>query len=157
MDIILRNAKSQSQLIEDLVDVSRIISDKIELAMRPLELKSVVEAAVDVVRPMADAKHIRIGQDYGPESVMVYGDADRLQQVVWTLLSNAVKFTPEGGEVSVRFERVGADAVLTVSDTGQGISAEFLPQVFERFRQADSASSLRRSGLGLGLSIVRHL
>ena len=155
--IIERNAESQSQLIEDLLDFSRIISGRIRLDVGRVELDPLVEAAVNVVRPAADAKEIRLEAEVDPRAGPVSGDPERLQQVLWNLLSNAVKFTPKGGRVEVRLARAGSSAEITVSDTGQGISAEFLPYVFERFRQADTTTTRRHAGLGLGLAITRHL
>jgi signal transduction histidine kinase/ActR/RegA family two-component response regulator len=157
LESIERSAKTQVQLIEDLLDVSRIVSGKLYLNVGPVDLASVIEAALDVVRPAADAKNIRIL--YMPDSPVgpVSGDAARLQQVVWNLLFNAVKFTPEGGRVEIRLERVGSHAQIIVSDTGKGIGAEFLPYVFDRFRQADGTTTREHGGLGLGLAIVRHL
>jgi signal transduction histidine kinase len=157
LEIIERNAKSQSQLIEDLLDFSRIISGKLRLDVGRVELASVIEAALDVVRPAADARAIRLQAILDPKAGPVSGDASRLQQVVWNLLSNAIKFTPKGGRVQVRLERVNSHVEMTVSDSGQGIDAEFLPQVFERFRQADTSTTRRHGGLGLGLAITRHL
>ena len=157
LDTIERNAESQNQLIGDLLDFSRIISGKIRLDVGSVELASVVEAAIDVVSPAADAKGIRLQVVLDPKAGPVSGDPERLQQVMWNLLSNAVKFTPKGGRVQVRLARVNSSVEITVSDTGQGISAEFLPYVFERFRQADSATTRRQSGLGLGMAITRHL
>jgi PAS domain S-box-containing protein len=155
--IIERNARAQAQLIEDTLDISRIITGKLRLDMRPIDLDSVVGAAVEAMRPAADVKQISIETKIGPETCVVSGDANRLQQVVWNLLSNAIKFTPNNGRVEVRLDRFGANARLTVSDTGQGISQAFLPYVFDRFRQADSSTTRKHSGLGLGLAIVRHL
>ena len=157
LDAIERNAESQNQLIGDLLDFSRIISGKIRLDVGVVELASVVEAAIDVVSPSADAKGIRLQTVLDPKAGPVSGDRERLQQVMWNLLSNAVKFTPRGGRVQVRLERVNSSVELTVSDTGQGISAEFLPYVFDRFRQADNTTTRRQSGLGLGMAITRHL
>ncbi|HZI17835.1 MAG TPA: ATP-binding protein [Pyrinomonadaceae bacterium] len=157
LETIERNAKVQAQLIDDLLDVSRIISGKLLLDTREVNLGAAVADSILAVRPAADARHIRL--TFADESgrAMVAGDPARLQQVAWNLLSNAVKFTPEGGEVRVRLEREGAQARLTVSDTGKGIPAEFLPRVFDRFRQADSTTTRAHGGLGLGLAIVRHL
>src|SRR4030095_8891012 len=146
-----------AQLIEDLLDVSRIILGKLPLGVRPVELALVTEAALDAVRPAAAAKSIRLSRVLDPTTGLVSGDPDRLQQVVWNLLSNAVKFTPSKGQVEIRLERVGRFAQITVRDTGKGISAEFLPFVFDRFRQADSSSTRVHGGLGLGLALVRHL
>ncbi|HXG67219.1 MAG TPA: PAS domain S-box protein [Blastocatellia bacterium] len=156
-EAIERNARSQAQLIEDLLDVSRIITGKLRLNVQPVELAAVIDAAVDVIRPAADAKGVRLQVALDPLAGPVSGDPDRLQQVVWNLLSNAVKFTPKGGRVQVRLERVNSQAEITVSDTGEGIRPEFLPYVFDRFRQADSSYTRKYGGLGLGLAIVRHL
>jgi PAS domain S-box-containing protein len=157
IESIERNAKVQSQLIEDLLDVSRIITGKLQLDVREVDLIPVIRAALSVVRPAAEAKGVRVQTQFDPKAGPVLGDANRVQQVVWNLLSNAIKFTPEGGRVEIRLEQIGAQARILVSDSGQGISPEFLPHVFERFRQADSTSKRTHGGLGLGLSIVRHL
>lgn len=157
LDTIGRNARTQSRLIEDILDFSRINAGKLRLTIGPIDFVNVVEAAIDVVRPAADAKGIRIDRLLDTEAGHISGDADRLQQVVWNLLSNAVKFTPRGGRVQVRLERVNSHCELAVSDTGEGITPEFLPYVFDRFSQADSSSSRPYAGLGLGLGIVRHL
>jgi len=156
LETIERNARAQSRLIEDILDFSRINAGKLRLDVRPVELIDVIGAAVEIVRPAADAKGVTL-ETVLDSSGLVSGDADRLQQVVWNLLSNAVKFTPRGGRVQVRLERVTSHSELTVSDTGEGISKEFLPFVFDRFSQADSTSSRKHGGLGLGLGIVRHL
>lgn len=157
LETIDRNARAQSRLIEDILDFSRINAGKLRLDVRPVELIDVIGAAVEIVRPAADAKGVTLETVLDSSSGLVSGDADRLQQVVWNLLSNAVKFTPRGGRVQVRLERVTSHSELTVSDTGEGISKEFLPFVFDRFSQADSTSSRKHGGLGLGLGIVRHL
>jgi len=157
VETIESNARLQAQLIEDLLDVSRIILGKLPLGLRPVELALVTEAALDAVRPAAAAKSIRLLRILDPAIGLVSGDPDRLQQVVWNLLSNAVKFTSSKGQVEIKLERVGRFAQITVSDTGKGISAEFLPFVFDRFRQADSSSTRVHGGLGLGLALVRHL
>jgi PAS domain S-box-containing protein len=157
LQAIERNARAQAQLIDDLLDVSRIVSGKLRLHVQTLQLAPVVAAALDTVRPAAEAKGIELRVALDPAAPDVLGDADRLQQVVWNLLSNAIKFTPRGGEVRVALLRRGTLAELTVSDTGQGIAPEFLPHVFERFRQGDAAPTRAHSGLGLGLAIVRHL
>ena len=156
LDTIERNARAQAQLIDDLLDVSRIVAGKLTLSVQPLELGGVVERVIEGLRPAADAKQIRI-QSALDSTSMILGDANRLQQVAANLLSNAVKFTPKGGRVQVFVERRESSVDLTVADTGQGIPAEFLPHVFERFRQADGALSRKTSGLGLGLAIVRHI
>jgi PAS domain S-box-containing protein len=152
-----RNAKSQAQLIEDLLDVSRIVSGKMHLNVRPVELTTVVNAAVESLRPAAHSKGIKLKMVFDPEAGSVLGDAERLQQVVWNLLSNAIKFTPAGGYVELRLERAGSQAEMIVSDSGQGISPDFLPHVFERFRQADSSITRSYGGMGLGLSIVKSI
>ena len=157
LDIIERNAQAQVRLIEDLLDVSRIVTGKMRLDLRPVQLAPVIEAALDAVRPAAAAKGIRLQVLLDPAVVPVMGDPDRLQQIVWNLLSNAIKFTPKDGRVQVQLRRANAHVEITVSDTGLGIDADLLPFVFERFRQADSTSSRAFGGLGLGLALVRHL
>jgi signal transduction histidine kinase/CheY-like chemotaxis protein len=157
LDTIERNAKSQSQLIEDLLDFSRTLSGNIRLDLAPVEPAAVVEVAINVVRPAADAKSIRTEAILDPRAGPISGDAERLQQVLWNLLSNAVKFTPQGGRVQVRVARVESSVEIAVSDTGQGISPDFLPYVFERFRQADNTITRRHGGLGLGLAICKNL
>jgi PAS domain S-box-containing protein len=157
LETVERNAKVQAQLIEDLLDVSRIITGKLRLDVRPIELLPVIEAAMDAVRPAADAKSIKLQTQLDPLAGPVSGDPSRLQQVVWNLLANAVKFTNKGGRVEVRLERVDSHVELTVRDTGQGIAPDFLPYVFDRFRQADGSTTRLHGGLGLGLAIVRHL
>jgi signal transduction histidine kinase/CheY-like chemotaxis protein len=157
LTIIERNAKAQAQLIEDLLDMSRIISGKVRLDTRSLEMSEVVQAALDTVRPAASAKNIRIEPVLDPNAGPVLGDSGRLQQVVWNLLTNAIKFTPKGGRVQVALERINSHLELRVSDTGQGIKPEFLPGVFDRFRQADPSTTRQYGGLGLGLSIVKQL
>ena len=157
LEVIERNVRVQTQLIEDLLDVSRIVTGKLRVEVRPIELVPVVEAGLDAVRPSADAKDIQVVVDLEPRDVRVLGDPDRLQQVVWNLASNAVKFTPRGGRVEVTLRRSDSHLLLMVRDTGKGIPPDFLPHVFERFRQADSTSTRKYGGLGLGLAIVRHL
>jgi len=157
LGIIYRNARSQAQLIDDLLDVSRIITGKLRIDVRPVDLAPVVEAAVAVVRPAASAKRVQLQTVFEPGTGLIAGDPERLQQVVWNLLSNAVKFTPNGGRVQVRLGRVNSRVEVAVSDTGAGIAPEFLPHVFDRFRQADMGTTRRHGGLGLGLAIVRHL
>ncbi|HEX8337445.1 MAG TPA: PAS domain-containing protein, partial [Pyrinomonadaceae bacterium] len=154
---IYRNARSQAQLVDDLLDVSRIITGKLRIEAVPVALPAVVEAAAAVVRPAAAAKGVSLDVNVGADDATVDGDPERLQQVVWNLLSNAVKFTPEGGRVEARVRRAGPRVEVAVSDTGAGIPPEFLPHVFERFRQADMGTTRRHGGLGLGLAIVRHL
>ncbi len=155
--IIERSARSQNQLIDDLLDVSRIITGKLRLDVSVVDLPSVITAAVDAARPAAEAKNIRLQTLLDPQAGPISGDPDRLQQVVWNLLSNAVKFTPKDGRVQVRLERVNSHVEIVVSDTGKGIEAEFLPFVFDRFRQSDGSMTRRHGGLGLGLAIVRQL
>ncbi|HWW74593.1 MAG TPA: PAS domain-containing protein [Pyrinomonadaceae bacterium] len=157
LGIIYRNARSQAQLIDDLLDVSRIITGKLRIEVRPVDLAPVVEAAVAVVRPAASAKRVQLQTVFEPGTGLIAGDPERLQQVVWNLLSNAVKFTPNGGRVQVRLGRINSRVEVAVSDTGAGIAPEFLPHVFDRFRQADMGTTRRHGGLGLGLAIVRHL
>lgn len=157
IETINRNAKSQAQIIDDILDVSRIITGNLYLELHPVELAPVLEAAINVVRPTADAKGIQIEVNFEPKPAAVLGDGNRLQQVFWNLLSNAVKFTPNGGKVGVYLRLVNAEVEIVVSDTGQGISPDFLPFVFDRFRQADSTSTRQHGGLGLGLAIARHL
>ena len=157
LEAIDRNARVQAQLIDDLLDVSRIVSGKLNLDVRPLDISSVMRAAINVVRPAADAKGIALDYWAQPGLGAISADSARLQQIIWNLLSNAVKFTPHGGKISVRLEQDGSDARVTVEDTGQGIAPEFLPRVFDRFRQADSSTTRSFGGLGLGLAIVRHL
>jgi PAS domain S-box-containing protein len=154
---IERSAKSQLQLTDDLLDLSRITAGKLSLNARPIELVPIIQAALDTVRLAAEAKGVQLESDLDPGSGSITGDPDRLQQVVWNLLSNAVKFTPRGGRITVRLKRAGTHAQITVSDTGIGIRADFLPYVFDRFRQADPSSPRAKGGLGLGLTIVRHL
>ncbi|HEX6209243.1 MAG TPA: ATP-binding protein [Methylomirabilota bacterium] len=157
LDVIMRNANAQVQLIDDMLDVSRIVTGKMRLDVRPVDVKTVVEAALDVVRPAAAAKQIRLQAVLDPRAVAVTGDPDRLQQVVWNLLSNAVKFTPREGHIRISLQRVSSHVEIVIADSGQGIAPEVLPHVFERFQQGDSTSTRRHTGLGLGLALVRHL
>lgn len=157
VEAIERNAKSQAQLIEDLLDVSRIVAGKMHLNIQPVRLEHVISAAVEVVRPAAEAKSVELHCVLDSRPGTIAGDPDRLQQVVWNLLSNAIKFTPKGGHVQLVLRPVNSHVEIVVSDTGQGIGLEFLPHVFERFRQADSTSTRVHGGLGLGLAIVRHI
>ena len=154
---IERNAKSQQHLIEDLLDISRIITGKLRLDVRSVDLAPIIETALDGVRPAADAKGIRLHKILDARAGLVSGDPDRLQQVLWNLLSNAIKFTPRDGRVSVRLECIDSHAEITITDTGQGINTEFLPYIFDLFRQADSTITRMHGGLGLGLAIVRHV
>jgi len=157
MATIERNAKAQAQLVEDLLDVSRIVSGKLRLDVATVDLTGVIDAAIEAVKPAADAKGLSIQRVFDPHVGPVWGDPDRLQQVVWNLLSNAVKFTPRGGSVQVLLQASDGNAEVAVSDTGRGISRDFLPHVFDRFRQADASITRQFGGLGLGLGIVRHL
>jgi signal transduction histidine kinase len=154
---IQRQARSQSQLIDDLLDVSRIVSGKLRLDWREVDPFKVINAAIDVVRPTAEAKNIDLASDLDTSEGTVSGDPDRLQQVIWNLLSNAIKFTPDGGRVEIRSRWVDSSLEIVVADTGQGISEDFLPFIFERFRQADVSTTRANGGLGLGLAIVRQL
>ena len=156
LETIERNARVQAQLIEDLLDVSRIVSGQLRIEMNPFDVKTVVEAALDIVRPAALARDVQLRATL-ETGAMVVGDAARLQQVVWNLLSNAVKFTPKGGHVEVSVQQRDADVELVVADTGRGIDAGFLPHVFDRFRQAEGVTTRSAGGLGLGLSIVKEL
>ncbi len=157
LEIIERNAKVQVQLIEDILDGSRIITGKLRLELRPVDLMAVVQAAIEAVRPAADAKGIALDVSLDPAAARVKGDPDRLQQILWNLVNNAIKFTPKRGVVAVRLARTGTSVELSVKDNGEGISSDFLPYVFERFRQADASPTRRHGGLGLGLALVRHL
>jgi PAS domain S-box-containing protein len=157
LETIERNVHLQTALIDDILDVSRIIRGKINLTFSTVRMSAVVEAALAAMRPTADAKGVALEYEMAAESDEVSGDADRLQQIVWNLLSNAIKFTPRDGLVVVRLEQHGHELTLSVRDTGQGVSPEFLPRVFERFSQAESGSTRTHGGLGLGLAIVRHL
>jgi PAS domain S-box-containing protein len=154
---IERNARAQNRLIEDLLDVSRIITGKLKLELQPVSITEIVQSAIDSARPVAQAKGVHLVSDFESSIGVVNGDSGRLQQVVWNLLSNAIKFTPEAGTVIVRLAQNPVQVMLSVSDTGEGISQEFLPHVFNRFTQADGSSTRKHSGLGLGLAIVRHL
>jgi CheY-like chemotaxis protein len=157
LEVIERNAQTQAQLIDDLLDVSRIISGKVRIDPRPIRPSGFVEAAIESVRLAANAKAVRLHVALDPEADAILGDRDRLQQVVWNLLSNAIKFTPSGGRVTVRLTRAARDIQICVEDTGRGIRPEFMPYVFERFRQADASLTRALGGLGLGLAIARHL
>lgn len=157
LETIERNARLQTQLIEDLLDVSRILQGKMSLNVCPVDLVASIKAALETVQLAAEAKAIQIQMILEPNVGLVVGDANRLQQVVWNLLSNAVKFTPQGGRVEIKLERIGSYAQIRVTDTGKGIDPEFLPYIFDYFRQEESALTRRFGGLGLGLAIVRHL
>ncbi|MCA1649705.1 MAG: hybrid sensor histidine kinase/response regulator [Acidobacteria bacterium] len=157
LDVVDRNARAQAQLIEDVLDMARIITGKLRIQMKPLSLPAVVDTALEAVRPAAEAKRIRLTMERGSSVPDVRGDSDRLQQVLWNLLSNAIKFTPPEGQVKVRIGLGESQAIITVSDTGAGLAPEFLPFVFDRFRQGDQSITRGHGGLGLGLAIVKHL
>jgi hypothetical protein len=157
LDIIERNVKAQMKLIEDLLDVSRIITGKMRLNMRSIELQPVLQNSIDSIRPAADAKQIQLNLKIESERRALYADPERVQQIVWNLLSNAIKFTPKRGEITVRLLNDDSNSSIEITDSGIGISQKFLPHVFERFQQADSSTTRAFGGLGLGLAIVRHL
>ena len=157
IETIERNARSQARLIDDLLDVSRIITGNLRLDLHPLNLAPIVEAALDALRPTADVKGMKLQTRFDPGQCLVKGDPNRLRQVIWNLLSNAIKFTPRHGSVSIDLTCVESTARLTVRDTGDGIAPEFLPYVFDRFRQAEGSISRKQGGLGLGLAVARHL
>jgi PAS domain S-box-containing protein len=157
VEVIERNAAAQRQIIEDLLDVSRIITGKLRINTQPVDLLLIIHAAIDAVRPAAEAKEITISTHIEAPDPIVRADSERLQQVLWNLLANAVKFTPSGGKVDVYLEQHGTLAEIRIEDTGPGVPAEFLPRIFERFSQADGSSTRKHGGLGLGLAIVRHL
>lgn len=157
LETIDRNAKSQAQLIEDILDVSRVITGKLRLNQEPVDISSVINAAIDSVQLAIDSKDIRLAVTLDPSARHTVGDSNRLQQVVWNLLANAIKFTPTGGSIEIKVSRAGNNLQIRVSDTGQGINPEFFPFIFDRFRQADGTTTRQHGGLGLGLAIVRHL
>jgi len=157
LETIERNARAQARIIEDLLDVSRIVTGRLRLDCRPVDPGLLIMTAIDSVRPAAEARCIRVNADLGHGAGPLLCDPERLQQVLWNLLSNATKFTPVGGSVTVGLRREQSHLLISVSDTGQGVSAEFLPFIFDRFRQADGSTTRRHGGLGLGLSIVRHI
>jgi signal transduction histidine kinase len=157
IETIERNATSLTQIVEDVLDISRIVSGKLRLKVQPVDFPQIVRVAVDAVAPAADAKGVRVETILDPQAAPISGDPERLQQIIWNLLTNAVKFTPRGGKVQVRLARVNSSVEFAVSDTGIGIAPEFLPHVFERFRQAEAGIARERGGLGLGLSIARQL
>jgi PAS domain S-box-containing protein len=157
VQVIQRNAAAQRQIIEDLLDVSRIVSGKLRISTQPIDILLVIHAAIDAVRPAAEAKNISVMTHIEAPDAIVRADSERLQQVLWNLLSNAVKFTPSGGTVDVYLAQQGSLAEIRIEDSGPGIPAEFLPRIFERFSQADGSSTRKHGGLGLGLAIVRHL
>jgi len=156
IEVIERNAWAQKQIIEDILDVSRVITGKLQLHLGTVDLVAVINAALDAVKPALEAKYIRVETQFR-DGLRVIGDADRLQQIVWNLLSNASKFTPVGGTIWIRVSHDKTYYEIQIRDTGPGIAAEFLPHVFERFRQADGSTTRTHGGLGLGLAIVRHL
>ena len=157
LNIVERNASALTHMVEDVLEVSRIISGKMRLSIQAVDLPTVVQSAVESVAPAAEAKRLRVHTSIDPNAGPISGDPDRLQQIVWNLVSNAVKFTPKGGRIQVRVERVESQVDIVVSDTGVGIKPEFLPHLFQRFRQADSTMTRHFGGLGLGLAIARHL
>jgi CheY-like chemotaxis protein len=157
LEVVERNTRSQAQLIEDLLDMSRVVTGHLRLDVRRVELPSVIHAAVDAVRPACEAKELTVGLDLDASVGPISGDPDRLQQIVWNLLTNSVKFTEKGGRIDISLKAEGSDAVLRVKDTGIGMSAELLPHVFERFKQGASSASRAHSGLGIGLALVLHL
>ena len=157
VEVIERNAASQRQIIEDLLDVSRIVAGKLRISTQPVDLLLIIHAAIDAVQPAAEAKEIKIATHVADPDAIVRADNERLQQVFWNLLANAVKFTPAGGTIDVYLERNGSLAEIRIEDSGPGIPQEFLPRIFERFSQADGSSTRKHGGLGLGLAIVRHL
>jgi PAS domain S-box-containing protein len=157
IDVIHRNAEAQARLVEDILDVSRIVTGKLGLALEPTDLVTTVKESIEVLRPSASAKEIAIELGCANEHAVLVGDPARLRQVVWNLLSNAVKFTDPGGKVTISMGQEGSTLVLSVRDTGRGIDQDFLPYVFDRFKQADGSTTRRFGGLGLGLAIVRHI
>jgi CheY-like chemotaxis protein len=156
LETIERNARAQAQLIDDLLDISRIITGKLRLDVRQIDPGSIIGLVIEALRPSADDKEIRIEKAIDTSEITINGDPARLQQVVWNLLANAIKFTSRGGRVQIRLKRINSYIEIIVSDTGVGIKPEFIPHVFERFRQADQNTTRQHGGLGLGLSIVRH-
>jgi signal transduction histidine kinase len=157
LEVIQRNARLQLHVVDDLLDISRIVSGKMKISTESVDLLAIVMAAADSIRPLAHAKPLTFDVVVGVDRAMVRGDAGRLQQVIWNLLSNAIKFTPPDGHITLELAADDREARIVVTDTGQGIAAEFLPLVFDRFRQADASTSRRQGGLGLGLSVVRHI
>jgi signal transduction histidine kinase/CheY-like chemotaxis protein len=157
LETIDRNTDAQTRLVNDLLDISRIVAGKLSLEVEPVDLVSLIEVVIDSFRVLADVKRIRVEVELDPTVPPTSGDPERLRQIFFNLLSNALKFTPPGGNVSIKLARLGSDTMISVSDTGQGISPDFLPYVFDRFRQAESSTTKRHGGLGLGLAIVQHL
>jgi PAS domain S-box-containing protein len=157
LETIERNARAQAQLIDDLLDVSRILTGKLRLNLRGVELADIIAASLDAAMPGASAKNLRVESQLDPQASLISGDPERVQQIVWNLLSNAIKFTPRGGTIWVRLKRIDSLVRVEIEDNGQGIAPEFLNHVFDRFRQADSSSTRSHGGLGIGLGLVRHL
>jgi len=157
LGVIRRNADLQAQIVADVLDMSRIITGRMQLAIEPLDLAAIIASAVETVRPAADAKELTIGVDVEEGMPRIHGDGARLQQILWNLLSNAVKFTPPGGRIAVNARRGAMGVLLAVADTGAGLDADFLPYAFDRFRQGDQSFTRTQGGLGLGLAIVKHL
>jgi signal transduction histidine kinase len=157
VDVIVRSSAAQLQLIDDLLDVSRIVTGNMRLELRSLDIGPIVDAALDAVRPVAGSKAIELTADLGSGPIIVVGAADRLQQVVWNLVMNAVKFTPRGGRIDVSLRETGEDVEISIADSGEGVAPELLPHIFDRFRQEDSSSTRKHRGLGLGLALVRHI
>jgi signal transduction histidine kinase len=157
LGVIRRNADLQAQIVADVLDMSRIITGRMQLAVEPLDLSALIAGAVETIRPAADAKELTIGVDVAEGIPTIHGDSARLQQILWNLLSNAVKFTPVGGRIAVTARRGGMGVMLSVADTGAGLDVDFLPYAFDRFRQGDQSFTRTQGGLGLGLAIVKHL
>ncbi len=157
LEVIERNAKFQAEIISDILDVSSIITGKLRIESKPIELAPIIQSAVETLRPASDAKSIKLKTSFNSNGGLVLGDSNRLQQIIWNLVSNAIKFTPENGNIEIRLEQVNSHLEIIVSDNGIGIDEQFLPYVFERFRQADASTTRADRGLGLGLAIVRHL
>jgi signal transduction histidine kinase len=157
LEVIERNASAQRQIIEDLLDVSRIITGKLRINTQRVDLLLVIHAAIDAIRPAAEAKEIDLRTHFEAPDTIVKADVERLQQILWNLLANAVKFTPQGGRVDLYLRQHGSLAEIRIEDSGPGIPPEFLPRIFDRFSQADGSSTRKHGGLGLGLAIVRHL
>jgi len=157
VDAIERSAVTQTKFVEDLLDITRIVNGTIRLTMRDFVLNELTQIASDNIRPIAEAKSISLDYSAPEEELVVHGDSERIQQIVNNLLSNAVKFTPDGGAISMKLEKADGHARIEVTDSGQGINAEFLPRVFERYKQANNSTTNRKGGLGLGLAIVKHL
>jgi signal transduction histidine kinase len=157
LEVIERNALMQKQIVEDLLDVSRIVTGKLRINTQPVDLLLVIHAAIDAIRPAAEAKKIEIRMHFEAPDLIVRADVERLQQVFWNLLANAVKFTPSQGVIEVHLRHEDSQAEIRIEDSGPGVPPEFLPRIFERFSQADGSSTRKHGGLGLGLAIVRHL